>query len=172
MSALIMPIEFEEFEEKFYEIDIASSPIHFADERPEFMSPNPISPKRKPILRTLAVRPTSPLDSTLGKRDFIIAFGDDAEEQRYGQKIDCNFFATNVGHGVFSLQAEEKPAAATATGFTEERLQEVTDSVIQEFRTDFGNILRRQRDTESKYDVDELVEWCEYYINNRNLFNV
>jgi hypothetical protein len=168
MSALIMPIEFEEFEEfeeKFYEIDIASSPIHFADERPEFMSPNPISPKRKPILRTLDVRPTSPLDSTLGKRDFIIAFGDDAEEQRYGKKIDCNFFATNVGHGVFSPQAEEKPV-------TVQQMQEVTDSVIQEFRTDFGNILRRHRDTESKYDVDELVEWCEYYINNRNLFNV
>jgi CRISPR/Cas system-associated endoribonuclease Cas2 len=165
MSANITPIEFEE---EFYAIDIANSPMHFADEiRPEFMSPKPISPKRK---RPLAVRQNSSLDSTLGKRDFIIAFGDDAEEQRYGQKIQDSFFKTNIGHGVFTnTKSEEKPIIAEQKPIT---IQEITDSVIQEFRTDFNGILRRERDTESKYDMEELLEWVDYYRKNRNLFNV
>lgn len=167
MSAKVMPIEFD-FEEQFRSISITTSPMHFTTERPRFMSPKPSSPKRKPILKPSAVRPASslPLESVLGKRDFIIAFGDDAEEQRYGQKIEGDFFATNVGHGVFS-PVEQKPPALTA-----EVLQAATDSVIQDFRADFAGILRRERDTESKYDVDELLEWCEYYRKNRNLFNV
>jgi hypothetical protein len=112
------------------------------------MSPKPSSPKN--ILRPLAT-------SVLGKRDYIIAFGDDAEEERYGQKIESNFFATNIGHGAFS------PV---------EKLQAATDSVIQDFRAEFTGIQRRERDSESKYDVDEILEWCEYYCKNRNLFNV
>ena len=137
-----MPIDFES---EFRPINV-SSPIH--NTRPRFMSPKPI-------------RSTSPLPSVLGKRDFIIAFGDDAEEQRYGQKIDGDFFATNVGHGVFSAKSEQKPLAQAAT-----------DSVILDFRTEFAGFQRRERDSESKYDIDEIIEWCEYYRNNRNLFNV
>jgi hypothetical protein len=163
MSAKIMPLDFEfDFEDLFYTIDI-NSPMHNKKERPAFMSPKPTSPKR---LKPSAVRPTSPLESVLGKRDFIIAFGDDAEEQRYGQKIEGDFFATNVGHGVFS------PITAEKKGFTAEELQAATDSVILDFRAEFTSVQRRERDSESKYDVDELLEWCEYYRNNRNLFNV
>ena len=174
MSAKITPIEFDfefDFEYLFYDVDI-ESPMHSTSERPRFMSPKPTSPKP---LKPLAVRQTSPLPSELGtselgKRDFIIAFGDDAEEQRYGQKIEGDFFATNVGHGVFSpIKAEQKPPAS---GLTAEVLQAATDSVIQDFRADFAGILRRERDSESKYDVNELLEWCEYYCKNRNLFNV
>ena len=171
MSAKVMPLDFEE---QFSSISI-TSPMHFTDERPEFMSPKPSSPKRKPVLKPLAVRPTSPLESVLGKRDFIVAFGDDAQEQRYGQKIEGNFFATNTGHGVFSPIEKKPPAPATAapaSGLTAEVMQAAVDSVIQDFRADFAGILRRERDSESKYDVDELLAWCEYYKNNRNLFNV
>ena len=138
-----MPLDFEE---QFSSISI---PMHSTNERPAFMSPKPTSPKR------------SPLPSALGKRDFIIAFGDDAEEQRYGQKIDGDFFATNVGHGVFSAKSEQKPL-----------VQAATDSVIEDFRAEFFGVQRRERDSESKYDIDEIIEWCDYYRNNRNLFNV
>jgi hypothetical protein len=173
MSTKIMPIDFEE---QLRSIAITTSPMHFTDERPEFMSPKPTSPKRKPV----AVRPasSSPLPSALGKRDFIIAFGDDAEEQRYGQKIEGDFFATNVGHGVFS-PVEQKPSAPApasattpASGLTAEQMHAAADSVIQDFRADLSGLLRRERDSESKYDVDEILAWCEYYKNNRNLFNV
>jgi len=169
-----MPIEFD-FEEQFRSISITTSPMHFTTERPRFMSPKPSSPKR---LKPSAVRSTSPLPSELGKRDFIIAFGDDAEEQRYGQKIESDFFATNVGHGVFSPTEQKPPATATtpASGLTAEQMHAAVDSVIQDFRQDFRadfvGVQRRERDSESKYDIDEIIEWCEYYRNNRNLFNV
>ena len=153
-----MPIDFET---GFRPIEVFS-PIHSI--RPRCMSPN----HKKPILRPLAVRPTSPLESVLGKRDYIIAFEDDAEEQRYGQKIEGNYFVTNTGHGVFSPIEKKQPNA----GLTAEVLQAATDSVIQDFRAEFASIQRRERDSESKYEVDELIAWCEYYRNNRNLFNV
>jgi hypothetical protein len=86
------------------------------------------------------------------KRTFSLAFEDDKEEEHYGQKIDDKFFETNIGHSVS---------------------QEAADSVIADFRSDFANVLlRRERDCESKYDVDELIEWCDFYSKNRNLFNV
>ena len=153
-----MPIDYQQ---QFCSISITTSPMHSTSEpiRKRFMSPKPSS-TRKPILRPLA---TSPLPSVLGKRDYIVAFGDDADEQRYGQKIEDDFFVCNVGQGVFS------PIAAEKKGFTAEELQAATDSVIQDFRAEFAS---RERDSESKYDVDEILEWCEYYRNNRNLFNV
>jgi len=156
MSLKITPLEFED---QVYTIDI-NSPMHSRNKRSKFISP-------KPVLKPLAVRPTSPLTSALGKRDFIIAFDDDAEEQRYGQKIESNFFATNTGHGVFSpIKAEEEPVIAV------QKMQAAADSVIQDFRADLSGFLRRQRDSESKYDIEELFTWCEFYRNNRNLFNV
>lgn len=114
--------------------------------RPDFMTPKPTSPKHR--------------HSVSGsKRTFSQAFDEDEEEEHYGQKIGTEFFATNIGHGV--VQAGHNV------------VQGVTDSVIEDFRMDFGNeMLRRERDCEDKYDVDELLEWCDFYRNNRNLFNV
>jgi hypothetical protein len=80
------------------------------------------------------------------KRTFSQAFEEDEEEEHYGQKIGDKFFETNIGHGV------------------------AVDSVIEDF---LGNeMLRRERDCEEKYDVEEILEWCDFYRNNRNLFNV
>ena len=92
-------------------------------------------------------RPTQS-SSVLKKRTFSQAFEDDKEEEHYGQKIDEKFFETNIGHSVSQ--------AAT----------------FADFRLHFGNVLRRERDCEGKYDVDEIIEWCDFYSKNRNLFNV
>jgi hypothetical protein len=81
--------------------------------------------------------------SVLKKRTFSQAFEDDKEEEHYGQKIDEKFFETNIGHSV------SQPAT------------------FADFRLNFG-----KRDCEGKYNVDEIIEWCDFYSKNRNLFNV
>jgi len=125
--------------------------------RPDFMTPKPISSNE-----------ALPLVSLLGKRTFSDAF-EGEEEEHYGQKIDDTFFETNIGHGVFSpLQEQEKEQEQGQKA----NIQQAVDSVIQDFRHDFNNSLRRERDCESKYDVEEILAWCDYYLNNRNLFNV
>lgn len=110
--------------------------------RPINVRPDFMSPK--------PISPKRKLEMT-SKRTFSEAFEDDQEEEHYGQKIGDKFFDSNIGHGVS---------------------QAAVDSVIEDFRVDFNNILRRERDCESKYDIKEIVEWCDFYRNNRNLFNV
>ena len=127
--------------------------------RPDFMTPKPISSNE-----------ALPLVSLLGKRTFSDAF--EEEEEHYGQKIGETFFETNIGHGVFSpLQEQEQQEQEEEQG-QKANIQQAVDSVIQDFRHDFNNSLRRERDCESKYDVEEILAWCDYYLNNRNLFNV
>ena len=93
-------------------------------------------------------RPTQS-SSVLKKRTFSQAFEHDKEEEHYGQQIGEKFFESNIGHSV-------SQAATFAV-----------------FRTDFVNIMqRRERDCEGKYDVEEIIEWCDFYSKNRNLFNV
>lgn len=109
----------------------------------------PIIPKRPDFMTPKPTSPKHRHSMSGSKRTFSQAFEDDEEEEHYGQKIGTEFFATNIGHSV---------------------VQSVTDSVIEDF---LGNeMLRRDRDCEEKYDVDELLEWCDFYRNNRNLFNV
>jgi hypothetical protein len=112
-------------------------------------------PVERPIVRPdfMTPKPTSPKhrhSMSGSKRTFSEAFDDDEEEEHYGQKIGTEFFATNIGHSV---------------------VQSGHDSgVIEDF---LGNEMpRRERDCEEKYDIDELLEWCDFYRNNRNLFNV
>jgi len=101
-------------------------------------------------------KPTSPKrrhSMSGSKRNFSQAFEDDEEEEHYGQKIGDKFFETNIGHSV--VQSGHNSVT-----------QSFTDSVIEDF---LGNEMLRY---EEKYDVDELLEWCDFYRNNRNLFNV
>jgi hypothetical protein len=126
-------------------------------ERPDFMTPKPRSPKKK----TPAPRPE--IESILGKRKYKDAFEEATfDDERYDQHIAIDFFETNTGHNVIQQ--------ANMSAF-----QRATDQVIEDFRRDFQTaipILRRDRDSESKYDQEELLAWCEYYLANRNLFNV
>jgi len=124
-------------------------------DRPDFMSPIPKSPKR--------VKATEAVSPVLGKRKYKDAFNEATfEDARYEQHIGIDFFETNMGHTVIQQ--------ANTTEF-----QRATDKLIEDFRRDIQTalpILRRERDSESKYDQAELLAWCEYYLANKNLFNV
>ena len=126
-------------------------------ERPDFMTPKPRSPKKV----TPALEPE--IESVLGKRKYKNTFEEATfEDARYDQHISVNFFETNMGHTVIQQ--------ANISAF-----QRATDQVIEDFRRNFQTaipILRRERDSESKFDQEELLAWCEYYLANKNLFNV
>ena len=176
----------------------SSTPLRLTDlsvSRPTFFTPKPVSPTRK------QVKDETSLVSLLGKRSFIEAFGEDtSDEERYGQAIGDDFFVSNVGHGVFAVDnysisvdnnenkgidcwmteahgkipkgAVGRPSAtipehSAAIGNVVTNVQQDLD-----FTAEFLNVPRRQRDCEEKYDVEELLGWCNYYLNNRNLFNV
>ena len=166
MTSNITPFVFNDV----YSIDINDIKTF----RPDFMTPKPVSNNE-----------ALPLVSLLGKRAFNDAF--EEEEEQYGQKIGETFFETNIGHGVFSPVDQEKEEQEQDQDQEKEQWQktnvdqanvdqtnvdQAVDSVIQDFRLDFNNSLRRERDCESKYDVEEILAWCDYYLNNRNLFNV
>ena len=175
MTSNITPFVFNDV----YSIDINDIKTF----RPDFMTPKPVSNNE-----------ALPLVSLLGKRAFNDAF--EEEEEQYGQKIGETFFETNIGHGVFSPVDQEKEEQEQdqdqekqeqdqekeqdhqekeqwqKTNVDQANVQQAVDSVIQDFRLDFNNGLRRERDCESKYDVEEILAWCDYYLNNRNLFNV
>jgi hypothetical protein len=97
------------------------------------------------------------VESQLGKRKYEDAFDvNNTDDARYDQHIGSDFFTIHVGHGVTNLQ-------------------EATDNIITDFRKDLHSALptmRRERDCESKYDVNEILAWCEYYLANKNVFNV
>ena len=82
--------------------------------------------------------------SILGKRKFNDAFHEQTfDDARYGQHIDINFFQANIGHSVSQKQSSEKDI---------ERKE-----VVKTF---------------SYKEEQEILDWCEYYRANRNLFNV
>ena len=170
MTSNITPFVFNDV----YSIDINDIKTF----RPDFMTPKPVSNNE-----------ALPLVSLLGKRAFNDAF--EEEEEQYGQKIGETFFETNIGHGVFSPVDQEKEEQDQdqdhqekeeqyhqekeqwqKTNVDQTNVDQAVDSVIQDFRLDFNNGLRRERDCESNYDVEEILAWCDYYLNNRNLFNV
>ena len=89
-------------------------------------------------------KPVSPKhqQSVLGKRKYEEAF-ETCDDERYGQHIDGEFFHKNVGHGV--LQAE-------------------TDAAIDDFRAMLDTVL--------SHGPEDIIEWCEFYLKNKKLFNV
>jgi len=133
--------------------------------RPDFMTPTPVSPKRRSF---------GELDSSRMKRTFSQAFQNDKEEEHYGQEIGDTFFVSNIGHCVIDVQEEMEEQQEQEQREREDRknvFQQAADNVCQDFRSELGN-LRRVRDCESKYDVEEIIAWCDYYLKNRNMFNV
>ena len=162
-----------------------------AEFRLSFLSPKHTSPKRK----TAKV-------SVLGKRKFAEAFGGssgNADEERYGQSISESFFDANIGHGVvvniiediiiediidedvddWMTEAHGKVPKG-AVGRPSATIPEGSPAGIclfgltsgKDLNVNVNDILRRERDCEEKYDSEELLEWCTYYLKNRNLFNV
>jgi hypothetical protein len=87
------------------------------------------------------------LVSILGKRKFNDAFDANTfDDSRYGQHIDANFFDKNVGHAVPQVAEKKSP---------------------------FNNFERKSSvKSFSNEEVQEILNWCEYYRANRNLFNV
>jgi len=130
-----------------------SSPVKDA-ERPDFFTPAPVSPKKAAFEGPFKLRRETNWKclSTLGKRKFHEAF-DSEDDERYGQHIGADFFANNVGHDVVSSPIPDN---------WEE--QSWNEHIQKEGR--------RERDSESKYDPEEILAWVEFYRNNRNLYNV
>jgi hypothetical protein len=137
-----------------------SSPVHDA-ERPGFFTPEPVSPKKfmgfvfgtsktafppKPVLRR-----QSKVYSTLRKRKFHEAFDSEDDDERYGQHIGTDFFTINVGHAV-------RPASPTPDKWE--------DPSWNEYVQKEG---RRERDSESKYDPEEVINWCFKYLSEKNI---
>jgi hypothetical protein len=82
--------------------------------------------------------------SILGKRKFNDAFEEQTfDNSRYGQHIATDFFNKNVGHCVIQKQSSQKDI---------ERKEDVKSL--------------------SSEAEKEILEWCQYYRANRNLFNV
>jgi hypothetical protein len=138
-----------------------SSPVNDGD-RPGFFTPEPVSPKKftgfvfgsnknafppKPVLRR-----QPKVYSILGKRKFHEAF-DSEDDERYGQHIGTDFFAINVGHGV-------RPASPTPDKW-EDPNREWNEYVQKEGR--------RERDSESKYDPEEIIQWCFKYLSEKKI---
>ena len=103
----------------------------------------------KPVLRRQAkVFYSDP--SVLGKRKFQDAFIDE-DDERYGQHIGEKFFKNNVGHNV-------RPTSPNPNNWE--------DNSWNEYIQKEG---RRERDSESKYDPEEILEWCYRYLANKNI---
>ena len=85
--------------------------------------------------------------SVLGKRKFNDAFDANIfDDSRYGQHIATDFFDKNVGHTVTQVAEKKIP---------------------------LNNFERKEGiKTFSNQEVQEILDWCEYYRANRNLFNV
>ena len=147
---------------------IVSNPMHkkcFYDIRPGVLSPRSSSP---------VISHDNNISVTCEKRHFSQAFTDENEEERYGQKITNTFFHTNTGHCVIMVQEEEKLKEQERK--SENDFQNSTDNLDENFSMDLG--LDIDLDNKFKYkkseeiDVQEIIQWCEFYRKNRNLFNV
>ena len=143
------------------EIEISNQPFDYSSpvkdsERPAFMTPEPVSPKKfkgfvfgsnknafppKPVLRR-----QSKVSSVLGKRKF-----EDSDDERYGQHIGDKFFKFNVGHAV-------RPASPSPDNWEDQSWNEYVQKEG-----------RRERDSESKYDPEEIMQWCFKYLSEKNI---
>jgi hypothetical protein len=114
--------------------------------RPEFMTPKPTSPKK----------------SILGKRKYDQSFGVEFEDERYNQHIADDFFQQNMGHNVIELQQTQ--------------IQAATDKIFEDFRINLDRMLQNEAKANDKkdlkYNVIEVLANYEYYLANKNLFNV
>ena len=142
------------------DIDISNQPFDYSSpvkdyERPEFMTPEPVSPKKfkgfvfgsnknafppKPVLKR-----QNKVSSILGKRKFGDSF-EDSDDERYGQHIGDKFFKVNVGHAV-------RPASPTPDNWEDQSWNEYVQKEG-----------KRERDSESKYDPEEIIQWCFKYL--------
>ena len=147
------------------EIEISNQPFDYSSpvkdsERPAFMTPEPVSPKKftgfvfgsnknafppKPVLRR-----QSKVLSILGKRKFGDGF-EDNDDERYGQHIGDKFFKINVGHAV-------RPASPNPDNWEDQSWNEYVQKEG-----------RRERDSESKYDPEEIMQWCFKYLAEKNI---
>jgi hypothetical protein len=85
--------------------------------------------------------------SILGKRKYDDAFGKNKEvegydDQRYGQHIGATFFDTHYGHGVY----------------------------VENYKVPTNTPVDKKNNF--KDGEKEILEWCEYYLANRNFFKV
>ena len=125
--------------------------------------PDSMYPKPKIVKRTKNETQSATVDSSLVKRKYKDAFDDASfDDARYDQHIAIDFFETNIGHNVI-----QTPDISTIP-----RPQDRVQINYNRYVTPVMPTLRRERDCESKYEPEELMTWCEYYLANRNLFNV
>ena len=89
--------------------------------------------------------------SILGKRKHGESFNSASfDEERYGQQIDNTFFQHNVGHSV---------------------VQEAATGAIGDFRIMMASLFH-DGSKDSRLGASEIIELCEFYLKNKNLFNV
>lgn len=89
---------------------------------------------------------TETVDVIGSKRKYSRAFASDSyDTARYGQHIGENFFATNYGHGVYISDVAR---------------------ILSTFAA------RNPIPGGAMYNENEVLEWREFYRENRNLFNV
>ena len=100
------------------------------------------------------------LTASCEKRNFREAFNNENEEERYGQKVTDKFFETNIGHCVISVNEEDN-----------KKIVNNTDTVIQGINVGSDDKFQYKKPKETN-DIQEIIDWCEFYRNNRNLFNV
>jgi hypothetical protein len=123
------------------------------------MTPHPVSPKKfkgsdfpeKPVLR----RQTN-CSSVLCKRTFQFAF-DVSDDERYGQHIGDDFFKINIGHDVRQT-SHVRPTSPNPDIWEDKSW----DEYIQ-------NEGRRERDSENKYDPEEILQWSYRYLANKSI---
>lgn len=101
-------------------------------------------------------KPVSPKrskrDSILGKRKYAEEFGQSSYEvERYGQPISNQFFQSNVGHSVVQVSAA---------------------GAIDDFRAMLDALFPIGKQIPESVGASEIIEWCEFYLKNKNLFNV
>ena len=128
--------------------------------RPEFMTPKPRFLKRASKVGA-QVQEERNIPSVLCKRKYGEEFGDSFEDQRYNQHINEQFFQSNIGHGVVAPVLD--PVS-------------ILNTVIADFRQDLGSFLattdKKEQPDSGKLDISDILEWCEYYMTNKPLFNV
>jgi len=152
--------------DELFDIDLCNQPYDFSspvreEVRPSFMEPKPVSPKR----------------STLNK-----LFG---KSNKFFNQSNKFFNQSNkFSKPVLKRRADEKNNIELVAGkrsyeeafpdsFEDERYNQHIASDF--FTNNVGHSVvegRRERDSESKYDPEEILQWCQYYLANRNLFNV
>jgi hypothetical protein len=98
----------------------------------------------------MSPKPVSPKrlkrESILGKRKYEHSFATESfEEERYGQQID------DQRHSVVQV------AAAGA---------------INDFRAMLDALFPAGKQIPESVGASDIIEWCEFYLKNKNLFNV